>query len=161
MFGPSWQNPLQQSALLVQNHIGSWQHLPFDPHISPFCVSHVHGPPQPSSAAHTLPTLPPPVHPGVGVHWHTPLLHEEFAPLHEPHVPPQPSEPQFLPEHWGAHLQVPPLHAMPVPQLVPSVLRVQPVVSVPVDIFGVHAPAVHVGVVTLRVRLPELAHVAA
>ena len=106
VLGPSWQKPLQQSALLEQNQVARWQHLLFDPHCSPLAVSHEHGPPHPLSGPHTLPTLPPATQPLVGVHWQTPLLQLAFAPEHDPQVPPQPSEPQFFPEHWGAHLHV-------------------------------------------------------
>lgn len=98
------QVPLQQSAFPPQNQPDSWQQAPFEPHISPFAASQSHGPPQPSSGAHTLPTSPPLTQPEVGVHWHTPRpSHTELPPEHEPQLPPQPSGPQFLPAHWGAH----------------------------------------------------------
>jgi hypothetical protein len=161
-FGPRSQLPLQQSPLAVQNQLVLWQHVPPELHDSPLAVSQVHGPPQPSSAAQTLPTFPPPTQPEVGVHWQTPDPSQTWLPpLHEPQLPPHPSLPQFLPAHAGAHLQVPPLHAMPEPQLVPSVSRAQPAVSVSVDGTAVHAPAAQVGVVTARVRLPPLSQVAA
>jgi hypothetical protein len=53
------------------------------------------------------------------------------------------------------------LQAMPVPQLVPSVLRLQPVMSVTIEVTVVQAPAAHVGVMTELVRLPELSQTAA
>jgi hypothetical protein len=66
------QLPLQQSEFCEQNQVASWQHTP-EPHISPFAALQSHGPPQPSSGAHTLPTSPPLTQPAVGVHWQTPL----------------------------------------------------------------------------------------
>ena len=97
------QLPLQQSAFDPQNQVAWWQHTPLVPHDSPFAALQSHGPPQPSSGAHTLPTFPPLTQPGVGVHWQTPLPPHVSLPEHEPQLPPHPSGPQFLFAHWGAH----------------------------------------------------------
>jgi hypothetical protein len=161
VFGPMLQLPLQQSPLVVQNQVGLWQHLPLDPQDSPLAVSHVHGPPQPSSAPQTLPTSPPPTQPAVGVQLQTPELHTWLPPLHEPQLPPQPSPPQFLPAHTGTQTHAPALHALPVSQAVPSVTRAQAVVSVSVVVSVEHAPAVQVGVMAGRVRLPPSSQIAA
>jgi hypothetical protein len=159
--GPMLQLPLQHWALLVQNQVGLWQHTLLT-HDSPLAVSQVHGPPHPSSAPQTLPTLPPPTQPAVGVHTHTPdPLHELLLPLHEPQLPPHESLPQFRPAHAGAHLHTWPLQACPVPHVVPSVLRAHPGMSVSVVVTTLQAPAVQVGVMTDRVRLPELSQMAA
>jgi hypothetical protein len=84
-----------------------------------------------------------------------------LPPLHGPQLPPQPSLPQFFPAQFGVHPHIPPLQVWFVPQLVPSVSRVQPGVSVSVVTTLEQPPAEQVGVVTDRVRLPELSHVAA
>jgi len=161
VFGPMLQVPLQHSPLVVQNQVALWQQIPFVPHDSPLAVSHVHGPPHPSSAAQTLPTFPPPTQPAVGVQLHTPELQTWLPPLHEPQLPPQPSLPQLLPAHAGTHTHTPALHALPVSQLVPSVSRAQPAVSVSVVVTVEQAPAEQVGVVAGRVRLPPSSQIAA
>jgi hypothetical protein len=50
------------------------------------------------------------------VHWHVPFVHVKL-PLHEPHEPPQPSDPHSFPEQEGVHAHAPDaLHVVPVPQ---------------------------------------------
>lgn len=50
---------------------------------------------------------------------------------------------------------------MLVPQVVPSVSRLQPVVSDATEVVVAQVPAEHVGVMTERVRLPVLSQTAA
>jgi hypothetical protein len=65
---------------------------------------------------------------------------------------------RYLMQSGVKHVQGP---RVGVPHSVPSVLRAQPDVSVSVEPLDPQVPALHVKVVTLRVRLPELSHVAA
>jgi hypothetical protein len=161
VFGPMLQLPLQHSALVVQNQVELWQHT-FPTQDSPLAVSQLHAPPQPSSGAQMLPTLPPATQPEVGVHTQTPdPLHELWLPLHEPQVPPHESLPQFLPAQAGAHWHTWPVQAWPVPHVMPLVLRAHPGMSVSVVVTTLQVPLTHVGVITERVRLPELSQRAA